>query len=749
MEAKIEKSQAKRRWIPVPAKVAIVWIVVYLFLKFFVKPPLPSSIIFMFMATVTVGLVLAVSIYEQMLRDFLDPIIDFLHGDAARAWPWRAARWALLVAIPVYVGYGVYQGVAPRFEPPIASRVIHPAPPPEVAALYNSLRDDEANLEKNIEEGGVVYFQNCFFCHGDALDGEGPFAHGMNPPPADFQDPGTIAQLTESFVYWRISTGGPGLPNESTPWDSFMPRWETMLTEEEQWKVILYLYDTTGWSPRTWGEAEAVGEFESAEEEVQETVEKGPEKLDELEASRRIYDKRCAPCHGKKGQGDGPAAGFMTPRPRDFTWGVYKLRSTPSGYPPTDEDMFRTIRRGMPGTAMPGWPLFTDEEVKALVRYIQGFAPDMFESEEKPKPIQIGNPPQASPELIEKGKKVYQEAKCWECHGQAGRGDGKKALKPAFKDDWGHRISPRNLTHPWEYRGGAEAAVEDIYRSITTGLDGTPMASFQDTLPDEERWALAHYVRFLQTQRKLGYTLLAKRVEKLPSDPEDPLWDSVDYLDIPMVGQVIMEPRMFTPRVDNVRVQAVYNDKDVAFRLVWDDPTDTKPDTASKIFEDTVAVQFPVTVPTGPKRPFFLMGDGENPVYLWRWSSERSDAIELNAKGANQSQAQSESGQQVTAKLKYDDGQYRLVFKRALSTPDRDLDIQFVPGQFIPMSFFAWDGTNNETGVRCSLSSWYFLLLEPTTPATVYLYPFVVILVAGGAEWWFIGRIRKNKGRGA
>ncbi|MEE8387776.1 MAG: c-type cytochrome [Acidiferrobacterales bacterium] len=746
METKVEKSQAKRRRIPIPAKVAIVWIGVYLLLKFF-KPPLPSSIIFMYMATVTVGLALAVSIYEHTLQGFKGPIVWFLRGDAARAWPWRAARWALLVTIPAYVGYGVYQRVVPRFEPPIASRVIHPAPPPEVAALYNSLRDDEANLKRYIEEGSVIYFQNCFFCHGAALEGKGHFAHGMNPPPSDFQDSGTIAQLTESFVFWRISTGGPGLPDESMPWNSFMPRWETMLTDEEMWKVILYLYDTTGWSPRTWGKAEgAMGEFEHVEE-VPETVAEGPKTLDGVVASRRNYGKYCASCHGAKGEGDGPAEEFMVPRPRNFTWGLYKFRSTPSGDSPTDEDLIRSIRHGIPGTAMPGWDRFTDAELKALVDYIKAFSEEGFEY--PGEAIKIGKAPQASPELIERGKKVYQDTKCWECHGQVGRGDGKKAREPKFKDDWGHRIFARNLTHPWEYRSGAGAAVEDIYRSIATGLDGTPMASFQDSLSDEDLWALAHYVRFLQTQRKLGHTLVAKRIEKIPSDPEDPLWDRVDYLDIPMVGQVIVEPRMFTPRVDNVRVQAVYNDKDVAFRLVWDDSTETKPDPAREIFKDAVAVQFPVAVPTGPKRPYFLMGDGENPVYLWRWSSERSDAIELNAKGANQIQAQSESGQQVTAKLKYDDGQYRLVFKRDLSTPDRDFDIQFAPGQFIPMAFFAWDGTNNETGVRFSHSSWYNLLLEPTTPATIYLYPFIAILLMGGAEWWFIGRNRKNKGVGA
>ena len=730
------------RKIPILLSSFILLVVVYLLLKFGIHPPLPSSLISMLMTLAVISVLLYVSIFEQTLRECVDPLLRFFRGNPDERRPVLYARWAFLGILPLLVGGYALKKAVPELEPPIASRVIHPAPPPEVAALYNEFRDDEANLKRYIKEGLAIYFQNCFFCHGDALDGEGPFAHGMNPPPADFQDPGTIAQLTESFVFWRVSTGGPGLPGESTPWDSFMPRWEAMLTEEERWKVILYLYDVTGWSPRTWGEEEALSEFEEEVHET-ETVEKGPEKKqDEKEGSRKIYEKRCAPCHGGNGEGEGPAADFMVPRPRDFTFGIYKFRSTMRGYTPTDEDLFNTIRYGLPGTAMPAWKQLTDEEIKGLVQYIKAFAPEEFE-EGKSEPIQVGTPPEASPELIERGKKLYIETKCLDCHGLKGRGDQIKRLK----DYWGYFVFPRNLTHPWEYRRVKDVMLENIYLAVTTGIDGTPMPSFKETLElsDEDRWALAHYVKSLQTQRKLGFTLLAKQVEKIISDPDDPLWDSVDYLDIPMVGQVVTDPRMFAPRVNNVRVQAVYDDKEVAFRLVWDDITESKPDPETGIFEDAITVQFPVTIPTGSKRPYFLMGDAENPVHLWRWGSERSAARELNARGAKQVQAQSESGQQVTAKVKYDSGQYRLVFKRGLSTPDKELDIQFTPGKFIPMSFFAWDGTNNETGVRCSLSSWYFLLLEPTTPATVYIYPFIVILVMGGAEWWFMVRIRRNK----
>jgi mono/diheme cytochrome c family protein len=93
------------------------------------------------------------------------------------------------------------------------------------------------------------------FCHGDNLDGKGHFAFGFNPPPANFQDPGTIAMLQEAYLFWRIAKGGPGLPKESTPWNSVMPAWEDRLTEEQTWQVTMYLYAATGQQPRRWESA--------------------------------------------------------------------------------------------------------------------------------------------------------------------------------------------------------------------------------------------------------------------------------------------------------------------------------------------------------------------------------------------------------------------------------------------------------------------------------------------------------------
>jgi mono/diheme cytochrome c family protein len=153
----------------------------------------------------------------------------------------------------------------PRFEAPLELRSIHPAPPSSVKigdkrydllTLENPFRETETQdperFAELVAEGAEVYIRNCQYCHGDKLDGNGPYAQGLNPVPLNFQDVGTIAQLQESFLFWRIATGGPGLPKEATPWISSMPVWQDFLSEEEIWKVILYLYDYTGRRPRSW-----------------------------------------------------------------------------------------------------------------------------------------------------------------------------------------------------------------------------------------------------------------------------------------------------------------------------------------------------------------------------------------------------------------------------------------------------------------------------------------------------------------
>jgi mono/diheme cytochrome c family protein len=220
----------------------------------------PNSVVFQYLATVLVGVLIYVSDSEERWTQFKQPMQAVLVERRL-----RPVRTALLVAVPLLVGFFTLGQVRATVGAPPNLRSIHPAPPTEItfrgkrmmlAGLENPLRH-EGDMAEHLKDGHRVYYQNCMACHGDFLDGQGHYAHGFNPIPLNFQDNGTIAQLTESFVFWRIAKGGPGLPREGTPWNSAMPAWEDFLTEQEIWAVVLFLYQQTGWKPRTWEEAGA------------------------------------------------------------------------------------------------------------------------------------------------------------------------------------------------------------------------------------------------------------------------------------------------------------------------------------------------------------------------------------------------------------------------------------------------------------------------------------------------------------
>jgi mono/diheme cytochrome c family protein len=223
----------------------------------------PKSVVLQYMVTVLVGVLIYVSDNEERWTSFKQPINAVLVEPRL-----RVARAALLVVVTALVGLIAYGQVATTVAAPPNLRSIHPAPPTEITfrgksitltGLENPLRQHADSLPAYRAEGKRVYYQNCLPCHGDHLDGLGHFASGFNPLPANFQDNGTIAQLTESFVFWRVAKGGPGLPREGTPWNSAMPKWEDFLSEREIWSVILFLYDQTGWTPRTWEKSESGG----------------------------------------------------------------------------------------------------------------------------------------------------------------------------------------------------------------------------------------------------------------------------------------------------------------------------------------------------------------------------------------------------------------------------------------------------------------------------------------------------------
>ncbi len=228
---------------------------------------------------------------------------------------------------------------------------------------------------------------------------------------------------------------------------------------------------------------------------------------DLLALGRQVYQSRCIGCHGPKGDGNGLAATFLFPRPRDFTLGVFKFRTTPSGSLPTDGDVFRTVTRGVQWTAMPTWHELSDKERLAVVSFIKTFSA-RFKDEQPEPPLAIGDPPRATPELIARGKELYQKAKCYQCHGQGGKGDGPSADE--LKDDFGFPIRPADFTRG-QFKGGS--GVRDVYRTMTLGLDGTPMPSFADAMSNDERWAISFYVLSLSAWID---PLTGKRLESPP-----------------------------------------------------------------------------------------------------------------------------------------------------------------------------------------------------------------------------------------
>jgi cytochrome c len=288
------------------------------------------------------------------------------------------------------------------------------------------------------------------------------------------------------------------------------------------------------------------------------------------EAGKKTYLKYCSQCHGEKGDGEGYAASHLRPKPRNFTTGKFKIRTTPNGALPTHEDLVSIIRRGMPYTSMPGWPNFSDEEVSDLAYFITTFSPEFSKAENEVKPVPLPGAPKSSKESVELGKKLYADNGCVRCHGTLGRGDGPSA--PTLTDDWGHPIRPADLAQSWTFRGGSTR--EDIFRTMSTGLNGTPMPSFLEALKPEERWAITDFIDSLSGGGGPGYTnlVIAKHVE----DPIDlakgaSSFQSARLARFPIIGQITEPVRDFHPPTTSVTVQAIYDADSIALLVRWHD----------------------------------------------------------------------------------------------------------------------------------------------------------------------------------
>jgi mono/diheme cytochrome c family protein len=493
------------------------------------------------------------------------------------------------------------------------------------------------------------------------------------------------------------------------------------------------------------------------------------------EAGKAVYDTHCWYCHGDEGDGLGPVADYLWPRPRDFTIASFKLRTTPSGELPTDEDLFRSISLGLPGSAMPAWSaVLTADERWQVIAYIKSFGDGMFEDEAfdpYSTVIEIDEPPPGSVEsLVEAGRAVFQDSDCWECHGDGGRGDGPKSAD--LRDDWDYPIWATDLESGWKFRGGSTPA--ETYVRLSTGLDGTPMPSYAQTLTDVERWQVAYYVASLERSDLVDgarpVVIPAARVDgPLPDDPTDPAWLASATISVPLTGQATYAPRWQNPAVTDLLVQAMYNLDEVVLRIRWNDRTADSiavdatnataegwaaDDTYPVIlvdgmrqrgsYRDAVEVLFPAS-DHGPVLPHFVYGDARRPVDLWRWTAGEAlhapGTVEVMQAAGSQRPPQTQPGprQLASARAQWDDGQWTLIVRRPLT-----VDAPFKPGSLVPIAFHARDGSHGETGLRMSLSSWYFLHLEEPAGAREALLVLLAILATVGLEIGIVQLMRRR-----
>ena len=234
------------------------WVGTYVFFRFGFSAPIPASVISLYMGIVSIAILAYVSSSQERREEISSPLVRLM--TEKRYTPLLAAT---VLAIPALAAANVYVRMNVPLEPPFFPRTIHPASPSEITVHDRRINlDTEENpflrlegsnpeeYRRRLENGRRTYYRNCVFCHGDTMAGNGMFVHALDPIPTNFTDQGALAMLRDTFLLWRISKGGPGLPEEGGPWETAMPAWEKFLTEEEMWETILFLYDFTGQKPR-------------------------------------------------------------------------------------------------------------------------------------------------------------------------------------------------------------------------------------------------------------------------------------------------------------------------------------------------------------------------------------------------------------------------------------------------------------------------------------------------------------------
>jgi mono/diheme cytochrome c family protein len=478
----------------------------------------------------------------------------------------------------------------------------------------------------------------------------------------------------------------------------------------------------------------------------------------------KIYQKHCAACHGLDGRGNGEAAYLLYPKPRDFVAARYRQISTWERVS-TDEDLYLTISRGMPGSAMPSWAHLSEEQRWGLVHYVKSFAekPLTVKPQKKPGPdgtggegvIYVPPEPPYTAERKAHALELFADA-CASCHGETGKGDG---VQEQF-DEEGFPTRPRDLT-TGVFKGSPDP--EHLYRDIVAGIPGTPMP-MSDWAYGDDAWHLVHFVLSLSSEEQRQraemrrFKIVAHRVERVPNHPDDGLWRLAEPVNLHLMPLWWRDDRP-----EELTVRALHDGQELVLLLVWADETHDHTALRPQDFRDAAAVQLSL-VANDP--PFFAMGEKGNFVNIWMWKSERQADLEpvfqdlekvypnlgidsypnllrspleqphgqaltldsdpsfvtgwgagnivsnpmggsatedLAAQGFGTLQARAQ--QDVLAKGVYGMGSYRVLFRRALR-PNGEQAAGFRPGTTVPVAFAVWNGSAGDRDGKKSVTIW-------------------------------------------
>jgi len=522
-------------------------------------------------------------------------------------------------------------------------------------------------------------------------------------------------------------------------------------------------------------------------------------KTDLLEKGKQVYYKRCVWCHGVEGGGDGPAADRLFTRPRNFIQGTFKIRFTDSGELPLEEDLIRTVTNGLPGSAMPAWGGFlSPDEIKSVVEFVKTLVQDRDFNDAEDEEVfvqEFGSNPWGTKgpyhlgvpqEDIDAGKAIFTKNKCFECHGGEGRGDG----NPTMKDDWGFPILAADWQQCWNFRGSRRNHFDpfNVVRTVTTGLNGTPMPNFKDQITIEDRWKLAAFVNSLCPRKKID-RLTSKPIPDflissvytegdIAEKIDDPMWTSSDndplivargedtvnnprinY--IAMGGQITRGNRNFDPKTDNLYVSSRWNaEKNVIYSLVEYHIRFLSSDPE---YPDAVAIQWPAKLQElfGAEKPYFIMGDSKKPVDIWKASFLVQDYNATNAPKPDGYQLkvdvsesvghgfdaiadkESEATVQVVDSI-FKQGKVSILFKRSLTT-EGEFDVQIPSEKFIPVSFLQWAGRDKEKDEHMAISTWYYTILEPPLPDSLYYMPPIMAAVFVCFQGWLVWMTNRTR----